>query len=96
MKLFDHHLRTQSKAAIELQRIYEIFHLLVDFLAATMFVIGSALFFFPSTTYAATWLFLIGSVFFGLKPTLKLVREVHLLRLARASALQEQVRGKCV
>lgn len=91
MRLFDAALRTDSKAAADLQRIYEIFHLLVDFLAAGMFVVGSALFFFPSTTFAATWLFLIGSIFFGFKPTLKLVRELHLLRLARANAPKRPV-----
>lgn len=89
MRLFDKALRTDSTAAADLQRVYEILHLLVDFMAAAMFVVGSALFFFPSTTYAATWLFLIGSIFFGLKPTLKLVREIHLLRLSRVTARQE-------
>ncbi|HCN91650.1 MAG TPA: hypothetical protein DIT86_00370 [Hyphomonas sp.] len=83
MKLFDPSLRSHSAAAASLHRVYEIFHLLVDFLAAAMFVIGSALFFFQSTTFAATWLFLIGSFFFAVKPTLRLIREVHLLQIWR-------------
>lgn len=87
MRLFDPNLRSHSAAAAALHRVYEIFHLLVDFLAAAMFVVGSALFFFQSTTFAATWLFLIGSFFFAVKPTLRLAREVHLLKLARQTAL---------
>lgn len=92
MRLFHPNLRTHSDAACELHRVYEVFHLLVDFLAAGMFVVGSALFFFPSTTFAATWLFLIGSIFFGFKPTLKLARELHLLKLARRTAPKQPVR----
>ena len=88
MKLVDKALRELSPAAVALTRMYEIFHLLVDFLAALMFIVGSILFFLASTTFAATWLFLIGSVFFAVKPTLKLVREIHLLRLARAQGMQ--------
>jgi len=65
----------------------EFLYTLVDFLAAALFVIGSALFFSEVTTYVATWCFLIGSVFFGLKPTIKLVREVM---YARADADREQ------
>jgi len=54
---------------------------LVDFLAAAMFVIGSILFFEPETTTAATWLFLIGSIFFGLRPTITMIREIAYIRL---------------
>ena len=46
-----------------------------------MFVVGSILFFKESTTYAGTWLFLIGSVMFGLRPMIRLVREVRLVRM---------------
>lgn len=90
MKLFDPDLKTHSLAAAAVHRAYEIFHLLVDFFAAVMFVIGSALFFFPSTTFAATWLFLIGSFFFAVKPTLRLAREIHLVRLAGKTASSQR------
>jgi len=46
-----------------------------------MFVIGSILFFEPETTTAATWLFLIGSIFFGLRPTITMIREIAYIRL---------------
>ena len=42
---------------------YEIAFTIVDFLAASLFVIGSILFFNEPTVYAGTWLFLIGVYF---------------------------------
>lgn len=60
---------------------YEILYTVVDFAAALMFVVGSVLFFFPDTTYEATWLFLVGSIFFAMKPTIRLVRELQYLAI---------------
>lgn len=80
LRAFDHRLRDATPKSARISALYEIAHVMVDFLAAILFVIGSALFFFPSTTHAATWMFLIGSIFFATKPTLRLVREIHLLR----------------
>jgi hypothetical protein len=54
---------------------------MVDFGAASCFVIGSAFFFFTSLTKAADWLFLVGSVLFAIKPTIDVVRSFHLGRL---------------
>jgi len=63
--------------------IYEWAHLLVDFGAALMFVVGSILFLYPQDVRTGTWLFLVGSIFFAMKPTIRLVRFLHLRRLAR-------------
>ena len=46
-----------------------------------MFVIGSILFHSSATSYAGSWLFLVGSVMFGLRPTIKLYREFAYLRV---------------
>lgn len=56
----------------------------VDALAAIAFVIGSALFFSEKTQTAATWLFLIGSVFFAVRPLVHLARDFHMARLPDA------------
>lgn len=45
-----------------------------------MFVIGSILFFEPVTTYAGTWMFLIGSILFAIAPTLALASEINARR----------------
>ena len=59
----------------------------MDFAAAVLFVIGSALFFSEATTYVATWMFLIGSLCFALKPSLRLARELHYLRIDKLDEL---------
>ena len=46
-----------------------------------MFVFGSICFFFESLQTAALVLFLLGSVLFAVKPTVDVVRSVHLRRL---------------
>ncbi|GAA1877941.1 YrhK family protein [Williamsia serinedens] len=52
-----------------------------DFLIAVWFVIGSVLFFWESTTFAATWFFLIGSIQFLIRPAIRLSRRFHLQRI---------------
>ena len=60
---------------------YERLYDCIDALAAIAFIVGSALFFSEATTLAATWLFLIGSIFFGVRPAVHLVRDFHMARL---------------
>lgn len=93
MKLFHPENRALSDRHADVWAAYEVAHTLIDFTAAGLFVIGSALFFFPSTTYAATWLFLIGSIFFGLKPTVRLLREIRLLSLGRVQDVAGETDG---
>lgn len=59
------------------QKIYDG----VDALAAIAFVIGSALFFSDRTQTLATWLFLVGSLFFAVRPLVHLARDFHMARL---------------
>ncbi|WP_251977894.1 YrhK family protein [Salinicola avicenniae] len=65
---------------------YEVLSIANDILIGLWFVIGSALFFQESTTYAGTWLFLIGSIEMLIRPLIRLVRRVHLQRLNPGSA----------
>lgn len=55
----------------------------VDFGAAICFVIGSVFFFYESLSTPADWLFLIGSILFAVKPSIDMIRSVHLRRLPR-------------
>jgi len=80
MKLFDPRLSDLTPAHISIAWRYQVVRTLVDFGAAVCFVIGSA-FFFASTTTAADWLFLAGSILFAFKPTIDVVRSMHLNRL---------------
>ncbi|QYJ02339.1 YrhK family protein [Thalassovita mediterranea] len=60
----------------------------VDAAAAVAFVVGSALFFSEATQTAATWLFLIGSVFFAIRPCVHLARDFHMARLPQSGEAQ--------
>jgi len=82
MRIFnpENHLRSE-----EHKKIYaycELAYTVVDVSAAVLFVIGTVLFFSETTTYLGTWLFLVGSVLFGLRPTIKLFREFAYMRVS--------------
>jgi hypothetical protein len=70
-----------SPRHLEIYWRYQVVRTAVDFGAAFCFVIGSILFFSDPTTVAATWFFLVGSVLFAVKPTIDMVRALHLSRL---------------
>jgi hypothetical protein len=74
-------LFTATPAHVRVYALYERLYTLVDFTAAVMFVAGSWLFFYPSESVTATWLFLIGSICFTARPTVRVLREFHLAQL---------------
>ena len=78
---------SQENAVGSIQNAYQASFILVDFGAALLFVIGSILFFDPQWTYPGTWCFLVGSVFFAVKPTLRLARFLHLRKRVREAEL---------
>ncbi len=59
-------------------------HLIADFASGICFVVGSVLFFFESFHAGASWLFLIGSLLFAAKPTIRLAHELARRRLRDA------------
>jgi hypothetical protein len=64
-----------------LTRNYEVLYHANDFVAGLTFVIGSVLFFWPETEHDGTWLFLVGSILFTLRPAINVARDFHLTRL---------------
>lgn len=81
MKIFSLSNRRASRSHEEIVRRYEIARTVVEFLAAVTFIIGSVFFFYESLIYAGTWFFLIGSVLFAVRPSIRLLLELHLARL---------------
>lgn len=77
MKLFAPGNRNLSPRHESVYAAYEIAFTTVDFTAATLFVVGSVMFFYKTLENPAIWCFVIGSVCFALKPTLRLARELH-------------------
>ena len=94
MMLFDPAARRRSPNTGRLFAIYEIVYTCVDFDAALAFVVGSVMFFSEAWMTAGTWMFLAGSILFAVKPTLRLVREVHLYRQGEADKLAARLRGE--
>ena len=81
MVFLDPDLRSKSTRHTRVYALYEVAYTAVDVMAAVLFIIGSVLFFSPNLQEAGTWCFLIGSIFFAAKPALRIVREIHLLRI---------------
>jgi hypothetical protein len=89
MKLLDPVLNDLTPRHVEIFWRYQVVRTAVDFGAASCFVVGSAFFFFASMTTPADWLFLLGSILFAIKPTIDMVRSLHLRRLpAPGSGIQ--------
>ncbi|HSP36522.1 MAG TPA: YrhK family protein [Frankiaceae bacterium] len=80
-RLLDPALHDLSPRHLEIYWRYQVVRTGVDFGAALCFVVGSVLFFFEKTTVTATWFFLVGSILFAVKPTIDMVRSMHLRRL---------------
>ncbi|WP_116082734.1 YrhK family protein [Tropicimonas sp. IMCC34011] len=90
MKLFNPDQRKRSHKHKRVYARYELAYTFVDFGAAVSFVIGSVMFFFESWQTAGTWLFLIGSLLFAAKPTIRVARELHYLRIGDRKDLAER------
>ncbi|MEP4766982.1 MAG: YrhK family protein [Roseibium sp.] len=80
-KLFDHSIRSASPDHAETVRRYELYRTLVEFLAAVAFIIGSVFFFYDNLIYAGTWLFVVGSILFAVRPSIRLLLELQLANL---------------
>ena len=91
MRLFQHRNRQNSAESRRIYALYELAYTIVDFAAATAFLIGSILFFWAEYETQAIWLFVIGSVCFCLKPTIRLVRELKLLEMGDTEDLAERL-----
>ena len=76
MKFFNPENRNRTERHREIWAAYEIAYTAVDFGASFSFVAGSILFFYEDLQTAGTWLFLIGSILFAGKPTIRFAREL--------------------
>ena len=69
-----------GRDALVIRQRYETASIVNDQLIGLWLLVGSFLFFSPSTTYAATWLVVIGSVEMLIRLAIRLDRRVHLQR----------------
>ncbi|MCL2582047.1 MAG: YrhK family protein [Streptosporangiales bacterium] len=89
MRILDPTLHTLSPRHLEVFWRYQLVRTGVDFGAACCFVVGSICFFYASLDIPAAWLFLIGSILFAVKPSIDMVRSLHLRRLPASEAAEE-------
>lgn len=64
-----------------IRRRYEVISIINDFFIAIWFLLGSVLFLYPSLEKIAIWLFIIGSVQFLIRPTIRLFAHIHVQRV---------------
>lgn len=93
MQLFHHENRQKTARSRRVYALFELAHTAVDFSAAMCFLVGSILFFWQSLETAAIWFFVVGSVLFAVKPTLRLVRELKLAAMGDADDLADRLGG---
>ena len=91
MTLFHADNRNRNAHTKRIYALFEIAYTLVDFGAAICFIIGSAFFFYESLMIPGTWLFLIGSILFAVKPSLRLVREIKLISMGDQKDVAERL-----
>jgi len=90
MAFFSPSTRTSTPEHERVFALFEIWYTAVDLAAALLFVVGSVLFFWDETKFTATWMFVIGSICFALKPTIRLLREVKFLRMGKIERLAKR------
>ncbi|WP_375175818.1 YrhK family protein [Pseudooceanicola sp.] len=92
-RLFRHENRERSHHTRRVYAAFELAYTFVDFSAALCFVAGSICFFYESLMTPGTWLFLIGSVLFAVKPTLRLIREIKLVSMGDTDDVASRLDG---
>jgi len=90
MALFRHENRQRSDRSRRLYARYELIYTCVDFGAAVAFAIGSVLLFWNSLETVAICFFVVGSLLFAAKPTIRMLRELKLAAMGDDEDLAER------
>ncbi|SON57062.1 hypothetical protein HDIA_3521 [Hartmannibacter diazotrophicus] len=79
MQLFHPDRQRRYQNDTKTYAIFELAYTSVDLAAAILFIVGSVMFFYQAYQTPGTWCFLVGSIFFAMKPTLRITREFFYL-----------------
>ena len=90
----DHADPAESPTRERIFALYELWYTLVDFAAAISFLIGSVLCLNEATRSIGTYFFLVGSVFFVMKPAIRLLREARRAALGDTETLARRAGWK--
>ena len=91
--LFQSENRNKTARHEHIFAMFEILYTIVDFAAAVLFIIGSIMFFYEDWMTTGTWLFLVGSFFFAMKPALRLIRELKLASIGDTEELAKRYKS---
>lgn len=75
--LWRYHDPGETERRKQIYAAYELWYTVVDVSAAVSFLAGSILFLSDASKAVGTYLFIVGSVFFLLKPAIRLMREAQ-------------------
>lgn len=70
-----------GKHEIIINRRYEFYYNLNDVFIALLFLVGSILFLWESSHTIGTWLFIIASALFLIRPIIQFSKKIHLKRI---------------
>lgn len=90
MALFRHENRQKSERSKAIYAATEIAYTTVDFAAAASFLAGSVMFYWKTLETWAISLFVLGSVLFAVKPTIRFLRELKLAAMGDEEDLAER------
>lgn len=90
MDLFQARYRERNAESQRIYARYEVTHTVVDFAAALCFLTGSSLFFWPDRETLSGSFFVLGSLFFMAKPSIRLARELRLYRMGELDILADR------
>lgn len=93
MALFSPENGGRSERTRRIWAAFELVYTIVDFGAALCFIVGSVMFFYAGWQTTGTWFFLVGSIMFAAKPSLRLAREIRLARLGDTKDLAKRFNG---
>ncbi|TDQ37140.1 YrhK family protein [Aureibacillus halotolerans] len=75
---FDHRI---GRYELFFKKRYKVLYTINDFLIGLIFLIGSFFFFKDTLIDAGTWLFVVGSALLLIRPTIRLVHDIHLKKV---------------
>ncbi|MFP4462606.1 MAG: YrhK family protein [Guyparkeria sp.] len=78
--------------ALVIRRRYETAVLANDFLIGLWFTLGSVAFLFPEYESVGAWVFVIASLQYLVRPSIRLARNIHLQRIRRRQTLSASAR----
>ncbi|MBV7377436.1 YrhK family protein [Maritimibacter dapengensis] len=90
MGLFRHSNRQRTERSKTIYARFQLAYTAVDFAASLAFVAGSVMYMLNVSETTVIWTYLVGSVLFATKPTLRISREIKLYHMGHVDHLAQK------